>query len=261
MKRMRIFVPLVTLLVLAAIMLPSGSVLADDGGLDTYAAKKPIISYVVLTPNPAVLNAVITVTATIDDSTTGNSVIQSAAFNVNGGPWTAMTASDGVFDTPIEIVTGIFTASSIGTYKVCVLGVDVLGKIGKQACTPLTVQSMYTFKGFKPSVSMGKINKTNAPRTIPLKWNLTLTADGSWVSDPANFVAVKSYAVDCTTLVGDISTAVVEFSPGKNTLTYTGKGNWKFNWKTLKTYRHSCRMMFVLFSDGAMSPQVVFKFK
>jgi hypothetical protein len=261
MKRIRISTSLVTLLLLIAVLLPSGSVLADDGDVETYVSKKPIISNVVLSPNPAAWNAVITVTATVDDSTTGNSVIQSADFNLNGGPWTPMTASDGIFDTATEIVTGSFTAISIGTYKVCVRGMDVLGKMGKPACTPLSVQSVYTFKGFKPPVSTGKINKTNAPRTIPLKWNLALTADGSVVSDPASFVAVKSYAVDCATLVGDSSTAVEEFSPGKNKLTYTGKGNWKFNWKTVKAYRHTCRMMFVLFNDGAISPQVVFKFK
>lgn len=261
MKRIRILFSLVTLLVMIALLLPSGSVLADDGDLETYAARRPIIANVVVSPNPAVLNMVITVTATVDDSTTGNTVIQSADFNVNGGPWTAMTASDGVFDTATEIVTGSFPAISIGTYKVCVRGMDLEGKTGKHACTMLTVQSVYTFKGFKPPVSMGKINKTNAPRTIPLKWNLTLTADGSWVSDPASFVAVKSYAVDCTTLIGDSSTAVEEFSPGRNRLTYTDGGNWKFNWKTVKAYRHTCRMVFVLFNDGAMSPQVVVGFK
>jgi hypothetical protein len=267
MKHFRIPVFLVTILVLMATVLPAGSALAedgivaDDGEMDTFSAKGPVASGVLLAPNPAVLNDVITVTATVDNIKTSNSIIQSAAFNVNGGSWIAMTAADGVFDTTTEVVTGSFPATSIGTYKVCVRGINVLGKIGKKACAPLTVQSVYTFKGFKSPLAMGKINKANARRAIPLKWNLTLTSDGSVVSDPASFVAVKSYGVDCTTLAGDISTAVDENGPGKTKLTYTGKGNWKFNWKTFKAYRHTCRMMFVLFSDGAMSPQVVFKFK
>jgi hypothetical protein len=108
---------------------------------------------------------------------------------------------------------------------------------------------------------MGGANKANAPQTIPVKWKLSLTSNGAAVNAPASFVALKSYAVDCTTLAGDISTAVVEKGPGKTGLKSLGKGKWQFNWKTPKTYRSTCRMMFVLFSDGLMSPQVLFRFK
>lgn len=256
MKHIHYLTTFITAAALVLAALPGGNVLADDLTAHTTG---PIPSAVLLTPNPATFNTSVVVTATLDD--TGISTIQSAEFSVNGGAWTAMAAVDGLFDTAIENVTATFTASSIGTYKVCVRGTDALSNVGKAACDPLTVQSIYTFTGFRPPIKTGKANKPNAPQTIPVKWTLTLTSDGSAVSDKTSFVAVKSYAVDCITLAGDISSAVVEKSPGKTGVKYHGLGKWRFSWKTPITYHQTCRMMFVLFGDGAMSPQVLFRFK
>ncbi len=255
MKQFHIVFTFVAAIALVMAALPSSRVLAD---VDTTG---PITSAVLLAPNPATINTTVTVTATVDDTTTGSSLIKWAEFSVDGGTWTALTASDGAFDEINEDVTGTFTATPAGTYDVCVRGTDVLSNVGDPVCTSLTVQNLYTFSGFKSPIKMGVANKANAPQTIPVKWKLTLTSGGAVVSDPSSFVAVKSYQVDCTTLTGDISTAVVEKGTGNNKLTYLGKGNWLFNWKTPKTYRHTCRNMFVLFSDGLMSPEVLFRFR
>jgi hypothetical protein len=236
-------------------LMPGSGVLADTDTLG------PVTSAVLLVPNPATVNTTVTVTATVDDTATGASIIQSAEFSVDGGPWTGMTAADATFDTVSENVTGSFTATPVGTYDVCVRGTDVLNNIGTPTCSSLTVQSVYTFNGFKSPIKMGRPNKANAPQTIPVKWMLTLAATGAVVKDKTSFAALKSYPVDCTTLTGDISTAVVEKNPGKASLKYLGTGKWQFNWKTPKTYRHTCRNMFVLFSDGLMSPEVLFIFK
>jgi hypothetical protein len=246
--------PVLLALALAVAALPTGSAFAIGD------IQGPITSTVAVTPNPATLNTTVTVTATVDDMTTGNSNIQSAEFSVNGGTWTAMTASDGAFDTATEGVTGSFTATLQGANQVCVQGTDAFGNVGTATCADLTVQSIYTFRGFFPPIRMTG-NNPKAGRNIPVKWKLTMTADGSPVTDRTSFVAVESYSVECTTRAGDPSTAVVEKSPGKAGLHRLGAGRWIFNWKTPKSYRGSCRMMFVLFSDGSMSPSVFFKFR
>lgn len=241
--------------VLAIAVLPTGSVFADG---DTQG---PISSAVAVTPNPATLNTTVTVSATVDDTTTGGSIIQSAEFSVNGGSWTAMTATDGAFDSPTENVTGTFTATLQGTNQVCVQGTDAAGNVGAPACANFTAVSIYSFKGFFPPIRMAANKNTKAGQNIPVKWNLTMTTGGSPVSDPTSFVALKSYSVDCTTLAGDSSSAVVEKGPGHTGLRYLSAGNWIFNWKTPKSYGGSCREMFVLFSDGSISPLVLFHFK
>ena len=140
----------------------------------------------------------------------------------------------------------------------CVRGTDALDNMGEPACAALTVQ--YAFKGFFSPIRMGKENKANAGRTIPVKWQLK-TADGKPVSDKNSFVAVKTYPVDCVTLTGDPAATTVEKFPGKSGLRYQGSGKWMFNWKTDKAYKATCRMMFVEFTGGQKSPEVLFRFK
>lgn len=239
---------------LACAMLPTGSVLALDPPPDTLG---PITSAVVVTPSIVLLNGQAVVTATVDDTTTGGSLIKSAAYSLNNVNWFPMIAVDGTFDAISEAVTATFKTGAVGLNQVCVRGTDVVDNVGAAVCTPFTTQ--YAFKGFKPPVHMGVPNKANAGQTIPLKWQLT-DAKGKPVSDKASFVAVKSYPVDCTTLLGDPTSAVSEIGPGKSGLKYTG-GYWHFNWKTPKAYAGTCRQMFVAFKGGQMSPEVLFIFK
>lgn len=255
MKRFRMISALLMATVLVIAAIPTGNVLADTDTLG------PVTTAVAVAPNPAAVGTSVTVTATVDDTTTGASVIQSAEFNVNGGTWTAMSASDGAFDTTTEGVTATFTVTEGGDNNVCVRGTDAASNLGEQVCTTLTGEYLYKFSGFRPPIRMGKENRVSAPRTIPVKWKLTLTDGGAPVSDPSSFVALKSYAVDCITLAGDPATAVVEKGPGKSILRYLGAGKWLFNWKTSKNYRGSCRMLFVEFSDGQLSPTVLFRFR
>ncbi len=86
---------------------------------------RPIVSNVVVTPNPVPINSPATVTAKVDDSTTGGSNILLAWWAMEGGEWTPMVAADGAFDSPTEAVTATFTApSEPGFYTVAVYGVD-----------------------------------------------------------------------------------------------------------------------------------------
>ena len=220
----------------------------------------PITSAVAVAPNPATLNAAATVTATVDDTTTGGSNIQSAEFSVNGGPWTAMTASDGAFDSATEDVTGSFTVTQQGDNEVCVQGTDAANNVGTATCATFTAESIYTFKGFFPPIRMTGMHP-RAGRNLPLKWKLTMTSDGTPVTDLSVFVGIFSYAVDCTTLVGDPTTAILEKGPGKARVRVNPNGRWRAHWKTPKIYKDTCRAMFVEFSDGSMSPAVVFSFR
>jgi hypothetical protein len=218
----------------------------------------PLASNVVITPNPVPLNTMATLTATVDETTTGGALIKSAEYSLNGGAFTAMAAVTPPFDAVMENVTASFKVTKVGLNTVCVRGTDALNNIGVPVC--LDFRAVYIFKGFFPPVRMDVVNKANAPQAIPLKWQL-LDGNNKPIASKASFVGVESYPVDCKTLVGDPTTAVLEKSPGKSGLIYSNKGNWHFNWKTIKAYRHSCRAMFVLFNSGQTSPTVVFSFK
>ena len=68
-------------------------------------ATGPITSAVAVTPPTIGSGGSATVTANVDDTTTGGSLIESAEFSVDGGPWTPMAAVDGAFDEMVENVT------------------------------------------------------------------------------------------------------------------------------------------------------------
>lgn len=107
-------------------------------------ATGPITSAVVVAPPTVGSGGSVTVTANVDDTTTGGSLIKSAAFSLDGGPWTPMAAADGAFDEMVENVTASFTGPlDGGSYSVCVRGTDVMDNTGGAACTSLTVYDAY----------------------------------------------------------------------------------------------------------------------
>jgi hypothetical protein len=60
--------------------------------------------------------------------------------------------------------------------------------------------------------------------------------------------------------VGDSVDAVPVGTPGSSGLQYLGNGNWQENWKTLKGYAGTCRMMVLTLADGTQFT-AMFKFK
>ena len=100
----------------------------------------PITTNVFGTPNPVAITGAVAVTANVDDTTTGGSDIASAEYNLDGGSWTAMNASDLAFDEVSEDVTASFAAPATpGVYDLCVRGTDVVLNVGDPACTMLVV--------------------------------------------------------------------------------------------------------------------------
>jgi hypothetical protein len=102
----------------------------------------PITSNVAVVPGKVTGGETVTLTATVDDSSTGGSLIQSAEYNLDGGSWNAMDAQDGSYDSPNEPVTVNFAAlGTSGDVNVCVRGMDAAENTGNQSCTSLTVDN------------------------------------------------------------------------------------------------------------------------
>ncbi|MBI3667514.1 MAG: hypothetical protein HY236_15025, partial [Acidobacteria bacterium] len=90
----------------------SFSYVSDDAG--------PILSNLMANPNPLAINTSTILTANVDDSTTGGSNIASAAYNIDGGTFFPMNATDDAFDEPSEDVNAnVPTFSATGVYNLC----------------------------------------------------------------------------------------------------------------------------------------------
>jgi hypothetical protein len=100
----------------------------------------PMVSDVLIAPNPVAYNTAFTIGALVEDGATGSSPIASASYSINGGPASAMSASDGAFDTATEQVTATVSAGlDTGVYSLCVSGEDSAGNASEPACTLLAV--------------------------------------------------------------------------------------------------------------------------
>ena len=121
------------------------------------------------------------------------------------------------------------------------------GFCGGIALTPQSVK--YTFEGFfSPVDNIPTVNKANAGQAIPVKWRLT-DKNGLPVSDPASFISIESYVVNCANFEGDPTNTVYEPAAGSSGLQYLGDGRWQFNWKTSKSYKGQCRTMKLTLDD------------
>ena len=100
----------------------------------------PLISNVMANPNPLSINTSANITAIVDDSTTGGSVIATAQYRIDSGSWTNMDASDGDFDGAIENVTANMAPFTIpGVHTVEVRGQDTAGNWGAPVSILLAV--------------------------------------------------------------------------------------------------------------------------
>jgi len=102
----------------------------------------PITSNVLADPNPVSVNTEITLTATVDDSLTGESTIGSAEYNIDGGEdYIQMNAQDGHFDEVIEDVeASIPVFAEPGVHSICVHGNDRFeNNVGAEDCILLAV--------------------------------------------------------------------------------------------------------------------------
>lgn len=212
-----------------------------------------------VSPNPAILNGVTTLRATVSDADVGNNLIVSAEYSLNGGAWTSIDAQDSAYDSPSEEVEAELPATKIGSNEVFVRGTDAKGNMTTSpTCTTFLVT--YQFDGFYQPIDSTLVNSAKAGQAVPGKWRLT-DANGVAIDNPGSFAGFYSYSVDCETFTGNSSDAVEEYSTGNSGLQYKGDGNWQYNWKTPKSYAETCHAMYVEFDSGSISPIVRFKFK
>lgn len=111
---------------------------ATSPGLSVFAigtrgdSEAPVTSNVTATPNPVAIDSEVTLTATVDDSGTGNSTISNAEYSLDGGDtWQPMMVADGAFDESTEEVE--VTLDPLATAQVltiCVRGTDAAGNTG-----------------------------------------------------------------------------------------------------------------------------------
>jgi hypothetical protein len=151
------------------------------------------------------------------------------------------------------------TATAAGAY---VVTATYQGRTATASLIIEGVSSTFTFQGFAAPIDMsGAVttwNTVKAGQTVPVRWRLTL--NGVPVSDPASFVELSSQAIQCGS-AGSIDAPVEGTTTGDSGLQYVGDGYWHYNWKTLGSYRYTCRVLVARFSDGTTSPPAFFKFR
>ena len=100
----------------------------------------PLLSNVQVSPDPVAINNSATLTANLDDSTTGGSNVASAEYNIDGGTFIPMSAVAAPFDSVSENVTASVAPFTVaGLHTVCVRGRDVAGNVSAPECTLLVV--------------------------------------------------------------------------------------------------------------------------
>lgn len=100
----------------------------------------PVVSNLLAVPDPVAVGSAIALTATIDDSTTGSGNIASAQYNINGGAFSAMQATDFTFDQATEnVFANVPPFSTTGIYNICVTGTNLAGITSAPSCIPLPV--------------------------------------------------------------------------------------------------------------------------
>jgi hypothetical protein len=184
------------------------------------------------------------------------------SFDVFGQTIADVTAGTTFTISPDGSCTGpTCTASVAGTHTVTGA---YNGKTAAATLGVTPVVSTFTFQGFFNPIDMSTAslvvwNTVKAGQAVPVKW--VLTQNGAPVSDPASFAGLLSYPTACSSGAGSIDDAIDQSATGASGLQYNGDGNWQINWKTLASYKNTCRAVVVKFSDGTTSPPANFKFK
>jgi hypothetical protein len=100
----------------------------------------PIVLDPQANPNPVAINNGITLIATVDDSTTGGSVIASAEYRIDDGSWVPMDPEDGSFDESTEGVTASIPAfNESNVHQIWIRGTDSEENVGTEVVILLAV--------------------------------------------------------------------------------------------------------------------------
>jgi hypothetical protein len=99
----------------------------------------PDVLSVTAVPNPAASGTTVRLDALVQDEGCGEPGVQAAQFSQDGGPFIAMSPSDGGFDAPSEEAFAELTFTGAGVHELCVTAVDPTGNLSAPVCTLLAV--------------------------------------------------------------------------------------------------------------------------
>jgi hypothetical protein len=132
------------------------------------------------------------------------------------------------------------------------------GGIDTSLTQTFTIYATYDFTGFfQPVDNAPTINRVNSGAAVPVKFSLA----GNQGPDILAAGYPASVKVNCDTggLMDDIEATE---TAGASSLSYdTASGQYKYVWKTEKSWTNTCRQLLVRFKDGTADRVVVFKFK
>jgi hypothetical protein len=113
----------------------------DNAGLSTIVSvlvkidkTPPVASNPTATPNPVSVSTSITLASTITDNLSG---VASAAYNIDGGAFSAMTGNFG--GTTANVTATIPAFAAAGFHTICVRGTDIAGNLGTSSCTQVVI--------------------------------------------------------------------------------------------------------------------------
>ena len=219
----------------------SGTTAADSVG--------PVTPNVVAVPNPTNGADTVTLTATISDSSTCNSIIGDAEYFVNvigdSENGTAMNTSDGTFNEVTEAVTADINVSGwpLGDYILYVHGKDEAGNWGETSSVVLEITETPTNVMHVHSINMSLSKRTAGPNifthatavvTIVNATGTTVevaTVEGHWSN------ATTDTDSDSTNSTGQVSLDSDEEknAPAGTNFTFTVdnviKSGWEYNSK------------------------------
>ena len=91
--------------------------------------RAPIITNSLTDPNPVAVGIPVTITALVDDTNMGGSIVESASCSIDGGAPLSMTARDGTFDGSTESVLRTLTGLTTGVHRVTLQAADAEGNV------------------------------------------------------------------------------------------------------------------------------------
>ena len=116
----------------------SGAAYVFRGSPGAADGEPPVVRDAGTDPRRVLVGDELLLFATVDDSLTGGSVIQSASYTI-GGITSPMTPADGLFDSEIEKVVATVTPGEAGLVEICVAGTDAAGNTSDPECLTLEV--------------------------------------------------------------------------------------------------------------------------
>ena len=200
-------------------------------------AQSQTIDFSAILPNPAIIGAAATLSATATSQLP-------VAFSVSSGS-AHVCELDGTTLTYVGVGQCEITASQPGNASY-------------SAAEPVAqvVSVTYNFSGFAAPVENDVPNAAKAGQAIPLRWRLT-DASGAPITDLA--VANLTVAsLGCA--LGASVDQLEEYAAGGSGLQNLGNGYYQLNWKTPSSYARSCKTMTLDLGEGGVTRRASFHF-